>query len=307
MKTLLLFILIFVNSFNSLASIDGLKTFVPENGNYKSVEIDIEPKSIINIIKFLGYNSDQFYTYFDTNKMNSKIVTIVFKAFTDEVICVLTDDTVESLSKREVNNYLSDFNLEDEFDSYTIENTLNNGIKNQSLSKKFISEIFGLPVTNNSLVVGQIGYELHFNDSVLVDYNSSDGLNKWAKMWKNEHPSTYRDYKKAASKYWNNESRIINEINIQAEAFANVPGGNQNEYIPLHRSPDGTINFKMLMVAHYNQKITLDEFKLINRGRYELANEFNDNDNYKRTTYRLNKTLYTFDEKGNLVNTYTSE
>jgi hypothetical protein len=293
MKTPILFILIFSNSFNALASIAGLKTFVPENDSYKSVEIDIEPKSIINIVKFLGYNSDQFYTYFNSNEMNSEIVVVVFKVFTDEVICVLTDDTVESITKREVDKYLSDFNLEDEFDSYTIENTLKNGIENQSLSKKFMSEIFGQPVTNNSLIVGQIGYELHFNDSVLVDYNSSDGLNKWAKMWKNEQPSTYRDYKKAASKYWDNESRILNEINIQAEAFANVPGG--------------TINFKMLIVAHYNQKITLNKFKLINSGRYELASEFNDDDNYKRTTYRLNKTLYTFDENGNLVNTYTSD
>ena len=61
------------------------------------------------------------------------------------------------------------------------------------------------------------------------------------------------------------------------------------------------------MVAHYNEKINIDEFKKINPGRYELINEFTAENGYKNTTYKVNKTLYTFDENGNLNNSYTSK
>jgi hypothetical protein len=77
---------------------------------------------------------------------------------------------------------------------------------------------------------------------------------------------------------------------------------------PNYREADkGTINFKMLLVAHYNTPMTLKEFKEVNHGRYELSDEFNSPDGYKRTTYKLNKTLYTFSEKGVLINSFTTE
>ena len=62
-----------------------------------------------------------------------------------------------------------------------------------------------------------------------------------------------------------------------------------------------------MLVAHYNEKITLNEFKEINYKRYELVNEFNNVDGYKRTTYKVNDALFTFDEKGKLVNSYISK
>jgi hypothetical protein len=62
----------------------------------------------------------------------------------------------------------------------------------------------------------------------------------------------------------------------------------------------------MLLVAHYDEILNLKDFKKINKGRYELSNEFNDEENNKRTTFRVNKGLYTFDENGKLLNSYTS-
>jgi hypothetical protein len=63
----------------------------------------------------------------------------------------------------------------------------------------------------------------------------------------------------------------------------------------------------MLLVAHYKVPMTLKEFKEVNYGRYELSNEINTPDGYKRTIYKLNKTLYTFSEKGILINSFTTE
>lgn len=306
MKKFYLLLAVFLSSFYAFASTGGFKTFLPKNGSYEEIEVNIEHKSINNIVKYIGYNSDQFYTYSDYDNKNSKIVVVIFKIFTDDIICVLTDDSVEKISENEVDRYLSGFNHKEEFGAYQIENTLKDGVKNKSLTREFLSKVFNQEISGDSVIINEIGYELFFKDNILYSYKASDGHNKWAKMWKNEYPSTYSKYRNAASRYWNNERDIINEINIQADAFVNIPNGYQNEFIPLHTNPDGTINFKMLLITHYIKKISLEEFKNINHGRYELSSEFNSSDAYKRSTYKLNNTLYTFDENGDLINSFSS-
>ncbi|WP_115460659.1 hypothetical protein [Winogradskyella aurantiaca] len=305
MKLKLLIAILLFCGIKSYAS--GFKTFVPKEDGYFPVEIKVEKKSINNICKFLGYNPEQFYTYNDFDLKDSKVFIVIFKSFSDKIICVLTEDTVESIEQKDVSNYLVNFNLKDDFDSYDVESTLEDGVKNKSLSNDFIGEVFNNQISeNDSFVAVEFGYELNFKNGVLTSYNSSDGLNKWAKSWKNEMPERYREYYNEASRHQTDETDILKELNAQADAFANTPYGVMNEYIKFHTNESGIVNYKMLLVAHYNQTIKLDEFKLINKGRYELSNEFNDQDNYKRTTYRVNKGLYSFDEKGDLINSYTS-
>ncbi|MBT2160600.1 hypothetical protein [Zobellia barbeyronii] len=293
----------------SLTFASGFKTFVPTENGYQHVKINIEKKTINDICNHLGYNSDQFYTYFDTDIKSSNVFLVIFKVFTDDIICVLTDDTVSSISKRDVTNYLTNFNLKKEFDSYKIESTLSDGVKNKSLTEEFLEEIFNQTdnLKDNSIIALNIGYELYFINGILTKYITTDGLSKWSKMWKNEMPSTYFKYENSAKQYWINEENIIKEINVQSDAFSRTPDGVLNEYIKFHANSDGTINYKMLLVAHYDEKISLGEFKGINKGRYSLSTEFNNKDEYKRTTYRVNKGLYTFDGNGYLVNAYTSD
>ena len=304
------FIVFFLTSIFVFASVSasGFKVFVPIANSYEQIDIDFEGKSINEICDYLGYNKDQFYSYTDFHGENIKIIAVIFKVFTDEIICVLTEDTVQSLYKGNVERYLMNFNLKDDFDSYDIESTLEDGVKNRSLSKEFLSDIFNQSdsLGKNSFIAEEIGYELYFKNGMLIEYRPSDGLNKWAKGWKNEVPGRYRKYYAIAARYNNDEKDILNEINIQADAFSRIPNGVRNEYIKFHTNSDGTVNYKMLMVAHYNEKINLREFKNINKGRYELSSEFNNQDNYTRTTFRVNNGLYTFDEKGKLVNSYTS-
>ena len=302
--TLLITILLF---FGIESHASGLKTFVPKENGYVSVEIKVEIESLNNIVKFLGYNSEEYYIYTDFDLKDSKVYIVIFKSFSDKIICVLTEDTVESIEQKDVDNYLVNFNLKDDFGSYVVESTLEDGVKNKSLSKEFLSEVFNNQISDSdSFVAVEIGYELHFKNGVLSSYNTSDGLNKWAKSWKNEIPEAYyRKYYSEASRYQTNETDILKELNAQADAWANAPEGFRNEYIKYHTNDSGVVNYKMLLVAHYNVTMNIDEFKLINKGRYELSNEFNSQDNYKRTTFRVNKGLYTFDEKGKLINSYT--
>ena len=62
MKLILLITILLFSGIKSHAS--GLKTFVPKENGYVLVEIKVELESINNIVKFLGYNSEEFYTYF---------------------------------------------------------------------------------------------------------------------------------------------------------------------------------------------------------------------------------------------------
>lgn len=304
-KILIILLITYGTSFAS-----GWKIFVPKNNSFFAVEIKVEEETMTSVCDYLGYNSDQFYVFTNYDIKDSKIDYIIFKVFTNDIICVLTQDTVNHISKNDVDNYLVNFNLKNEFDSYDIENTLNDGIKNKSLTTKFLAEVLNLdtPEPNGMMYVPSIGYKIEFNQGIIKKFYSSDGLNKWAKGWKINQPELFKSYENAARKYLGDKAiKIINEINTQANAFVKIPEGFQNEYLKYHRSKESTINFKMLLVAHYNEIITLQEFKEINYGRYKLSNEFNTPEGYKRTTYKLNKTLYTFSENGKLVNSYTSE
>jgi hypothetical protein len=293
----------------TLSFASGLKTFVPKDKGYEEVEISDEQKTIKDICNYLGYNSDQFYSYFDTDVKGSKIFMVIFKVFTNDIICVFTEDTVTSIDKTDIAKYLVNYDFNKAFNSYEIESTLSDGVKNKSLTKEFLEGVF--KQNNNSkdkpIIALSIGYELHFKNGILTKYNTTDGFNKWSKIWKNELPSTFNEYKKSAEKYWDNKLKVIEEINTQSDAFSRVPNGVLNEYIKFHTNSDGTVNYKMLLVAHYKEKITLSEFKEINNGRFSLSTEFNDKDGYKRTTYKVNNGLYTFDGNEILVNIYTSE
>lgn len=286
------------------------KVFVPFEDGFVEKQVNVEKKSINNICKFLGYNTEQSHSYMDFDKIGGDIITVIFKTFTESVICVITNDEVEVLSKEEVNKYLINFSFSEEYDAYQIESILSDGIKNNSLTSDFFEEIFVVSSIekNGSYTAPIIGYELKFTNGKLSSFNSSDGLNKWAKEWKNKNPSVYSKYEQEANKFWGEDkNKILNEINVQADAYARTPDAAGNEYTNFHRTLGGVVNYKMLLVAHYNEKINLSEFKEVNYGRYEIVDEFNESGGYKRTTYKVNEALFTFNETGELVNSYTSK
>lgn len=286
----------------------GWNVFVPQNGSFVKKNINLKVQSINIIAKYLGYNTDQIESYYDGE--DDKISMVVFKVFTNDIIFVLAHDSVANLSAEWVEDYLWDYDFNEVYDSYKREGILTNGIKNKSFTVDFLAKVLNeKSVGPNGLMLAKsIGYNLQFKDGFLVKFNSFDGLNKWARSWKLEQNETYSSYENAAQKYWQgNNEKILNEINIQADAWSRTPEAARNEYIKFHRTMEGTINYKMLLVAHYNDDISLKTFKEINFGRYELVDEFTSSDNYKRTTYKVDEALYTFSEEGKIVSSYTTK
>ncbi|MBU0474793.1 MAG: hypothetical protein KKF62_11585 [Bacteroidetes bacterium] len=311
-KLLLISFMLFLIS-SQIFSIDW-NVFILNGHKYVKKQIVLEGETIrevyANAVKQVGYNMDEVYFYTFGGK-NKHIETVAFKIFTQEVALIITDSSIEFITKEIVSNHLSDFDYSFSFGDYEIKNKLNDGIKNRSLDYEYLSSVF--EISNNLdksiLTIPKIGYDLIFENGILVSYKPSDGLNKSALYWKNDTPQTFELYKIVAQKYWReNSSMVINEINIQADAWGRMPVSlNKDKIIDLFRSPEGTVNYKLLQVVYNNEKITLDEFKLINYGRYELISNFSSANGYKETTYRVDNTFYSFSKNGNFLNSYSSK
>jgi len=89
----------------------------------------------------------------------------------------------------------------------------------------------------------------------------------------------------------------MEEVNLQCEAFEEIPDANRNEFISLHTKPNGTINFFNLLAAHYNyfndEQIKIDAFKIVNKGRFVTIDD---------GTLSVNEFIYQFDSNGLLIN-----
>lgn len=274
--------------------------FIPKGNEFIELEGDFSDKSINQVSEHLGYNHEMFSTYFSTE--NEDIYSVVFEQFTTNIIYVSTKKTVTKLSKNTVNKYLKDFDFDFTYSAYSVNDTLNDGIENKSLSSEFLYRVLGLSeITNNGIAnCEKFGLYLHFSDGLLVDFQSADGLNEWAKEWKNINPHFIEGYEKEAKRYWgNNTQKIIAEINIQADAYSDVPSSLQNTYLSLHKNSFGNYNFFNLLVAHYDKQVSIDEFKIVNHGRFEELKSSND---IKRL--KVGKFIYEFSEDGNILDSY---
>ena len=274
--------------------------FTPKGNEFIELEGDFLEKSINQVSEHLGYNYEMFSTYFSTE--NEDIYSVVFEQFTTNIIYVRTKKTVTKLSKNTVNKYLKDFDFDFIYSAYNVNDILKDGIENRSLSSEFLCRVLGLPeITNNGIAnCEKFGLYLHFIDGLLVDFQSADGLNEWAKEWKNINPHFIEEYEKEAKRYWgNNTQKIIAEINIQADAYSDVPSALQNTYLSLHKNSFGNYNFFNLLIAHYDKQVSIDEFKSVNHGRFEVLKSSND---IKRL--KVGKFIYEFSEDGNILDSY---
>ena len=272
--------------------------FIPKNLEYIELTDDIAFKSINGITEHLGYHSDQAHGYFDLAEEDSGITNVIVEIFSNNIIFILTKDTVTKLKKSTVDRYMRNFNLNKVFNSYITESILEDGVENSSLKIDFLSKVLNIeePEQDGMFYAASIEYYLFFVNGILVSFQSADGLNEPAKDWKQSSPVFFRDLEKVTKLYWgNNLSSVINEINLQAEAYTNVPFIMKNGFLELHKTKHGTINFVMLLVCHYSYKISFEDFAIINHGRY-----------FKLDTdkYLVDRFIYEFDQFGNLTNAY---
>lgn len=277
--------------------------FVPSLAGFKELTDVPELKSVNAVMEHMGYDKkEEYFSYWgdkETQK-DADIYAVVFETFTRNIIYVGTKETESGVDPNKLKFFLKNLTDEELFDSLHIDTVLTNGVENKSLTIEFLARVLGLEDTEPSGVYfsDKLDMYLHFNDGVLVDFQPSDGLNEWAKWLKNANPALVKSYESNARRFWgNNNKQVLNEVNVQASAFSGVPKSFQNEFIPLHKDASGLVNYHMLLVSHYGQKITLPEFLTINHGRHEkLLHQPNED----VSVYRLGKFNYIFGQDGSL-------
>lgn len=275
--------------------------FIPDNSGFKELTDEIPIKSINAISEHLGYHPDQVYSYYEGQESKSDISNVIVEVFSRNIVFVLTKDTVTKLDKKRVDNYLRNFTVKNVFNSYTSESILEDGIENKSLKIGFLARVLNIedPEQNGMIFVESLGLYLFFIDGYLVNFQSSDGLNEWAKFWKDRNTNLFSSYEKTAKLYWGNDiNKVIEEINIQADSWAKIPQAMDNEYITLHKTKFGTVNFTMLLVCHYNHGLSFYDFTTINHGRYKEIGV---------GKYKVDKFAYEFSEDGVLLKSYLAD
>jgi hypothetical protein len=274
------------------------KVFVPNGTGFKQVSGNLGIGSANSITIALGYHPHQVFSYWGNTEANHKILFVLFEIFTSNIIAISTRHNVTGISKADLTDFLQDFTEEPMFDGYKVNDLLTDAVEDKSLKADYLGRVLDIPniESDGVFTAEKIGMYLYFNNGILTDFQPSDGLNEWAKQWKQIHPGLIEAYEKVAKKYWgDNVKQVLKEVNVQSAAVASIPGGFTNPYIKLHRGEYDTINFVMLSVCHHDEKITEAEFKNLNHGRYQLVHK-----NGGLPTYQLGKFTYTFLPNGML-------
>jgi len=275
--------------------------FVKTEDGFIRLEDKIAKLSINNISIFLGYDSYHIHTYHGNFNKKNNIDIVVFEVFSDNIIFVLVKNKNKKPTEKALNQFLKNFNYSEEYDSIFIRDYLLKGIDNKSLSLEFLSKVLDINVNkpNQEVLVEKLNIKLFFVNGYLASFKLTNDLKEWARQLKNINKDIIANYAKLSKKYWiDNYERIFDEVNIQSESFANTPYGYKNEFINLHRSEFDTINFLMLLVCHYNKRITENQFKNYNYGRYVKLDNFAP----ERNVYELGKFNYFFEQNGDLLN-----
>lgn len=223
-----------------------VNTFIARNGGFEKVEL--EPMSFNDTVARLGFHPNQVRSHHNADA--DDIYWVGFKIFTNEIVAIAAG--IDRLDQELLSRCISDYSPR--YDSYDVEEILDDGIANESLSADYLSSVLGFEriEPNGSIVVPTLGYELAFLDGKLTGYKPSDGLSVWAKSMKENNPKLFASYLLSGRNRWNNdEGRVLAEINAQADAFSDVPQGLLNPHISEFQLSDGTIDFIGLMNRYY--------------------------------------------------------
>jgi len=274
--------------------------FVKTKNGFEPLDDSIAQLSINDISSHLGYNPFHVHAYHGHFNKRENIQTVIFEVFTENIAFILVRNEYKTPTEKALCRFLKDFKYEEEYDSIFIRDYLLEGIENKSLSTNFFKKVLDLKIDdlNGETYAERLDVMLFFINGYLASFKLSNNLEEWARHLKYYNRDIIANYAKVAKKYWIDDyDMIFNEVNIQSEAYANTPSGYKNEFIHLHRGEFNTINFLMLMVCHYNQKITEYQFENYNYGRYKKI----DNSTPEIKIYLLGEFIYFFDVDGSLL------
>lgn len=274
--------------------------FIPSGEGYAELIADDLHTSTNGIARHLGYHADQIHTFRGDLNLKNKIVAVSFEIFSKTIVFIQTKPEVTRLKTNRVQSFLSDFNFEEEYNSLNIRDILLEGIRNKTFTIEFLSKVLNFsPLSpNENFYATDLGVHLFFVNGILASFKFDNDLNEWARYFQEINPQIITNYAKASKRYWGeNYDQIFKEVNVQCSALAQLPQMHKNEFIQLHQAEFDTINYKMLLVCHHNEEISLTDFLELNHGRIK---ELSSRDQGTRT-FELGLFKYQFGQNGNLI------
>lgn len=257
---------------NYLKRNESTGIFVYDNGVYREYKADVGNGSINAISIALDYNLNEVHSYFLSEGASEKIHHIVLEVFSRNVVFVLTHKHITFITDKDIRKGMTGFSYDYEYSPSRVHDILTVGVENGTLGIDFLSEVLSIKNTANFglFYAKKIRTYLQVTNGVLTDFQFDDGFSTGARQLKSANQTVFDAISEIAKRHRPNDIFMqTREINQQSEAWAMVPGARGNEYCRLHRYPNGGINFYMLMVCHYDQYITEEEFRNINFGRYD--------------------------------------
>lgn len=206
----------------------------------------------------LGYNRHEIYPDFTTKPM----IIGYFKLLTNELIAIHRDD-YKTMHELEIDNWISKIYKPMDFEE---EGMLNEGVQNRTISQTYIENVCRQKAKSNTLDNGK--YTFIFRDGILVDFSPSCGLSSTARDFLN-----YNAYIQEAQKWYHgNMSRIIREVNLQAECMKNtncdiiLSSVNRRNF----SYPNGHCNFIALASHFKSYNVSMSDVIDSMHGDYEI-------------------------------------
>lgn len=263
--------------------------YVPDViGGYKKADFNAANMSFNMICDKLGY-LNLYYIWFTKDYKTN----VCFKIFSKDIICIVLDDDLGAhISENYVKNILvtNNYNYDDAFSVYDRENSLKEGIEGGYLTEKFMIEATKSAVINSKIADVVNGYTYYFENGIMVNYSSNDGLIGYAKEMKDT--AIFNIVKRNAEKYYLNKEEVIDEINRQFNYYTLIPGN----YLNQASNYNYNYNFGLLYVDTVMPDITLAEF---NKITHFAAKKKRENASYLEMEY--NSKRYCFDEQRKLT------
>lgn len=272
----------------------GTGVYILEKSNLIELEEIPGNGSVNSVIESIGFAINQVHTVhtFDSNK----IEVIGFKIFSEEALFVLAKkDRVISIL--DISKQIKEIDWRFEYSSLNVEDILDEGIKAQNLSLDFLSSVLDLKKDGVNLFKSEkFGLYLQFEEIFLQAFTSSGWEDSASKWLRELNEKMYVSMLKEAEKYHYNDIDSMEEVNNQARSLLNIPQAMNNKFIPLHTKQNGNINFYNLLVAHYTENCTLEEFIFMNKGRCKKI---------KTSSYEVGNYIYEFNDLSRLDKVYT--
>lgn len=255
---------------------------------------ELEKGSINDCIKTIGFPTNHIYTIHTSD--SNKISCLGFTTLTRKLQFVLSKNPQIKISYSDALKASKNIDWDFEYSDLNVEDILQEGIESENFDLEFVKSILDLNNEDKNLYKSnRFGLFLHFENDILKAFSSSEWENSSTKWLRGLNQKMIENMTDEAKQYHRNEIEAMEEVNSQTKAFMNVPNAMRNEYLSLHKSGRGNINFFNLVIAHYTKDCGQDEFLFMNKGRFEKTDD---------QTFRVGNYNYEFDNNKVLIDVY---